>query len=94
MLVARRAVSAPTLTIFSPPTSPPRALPCSRVLPSTNSGIGSDIIRGCQDVYRMLFTPASSKVVNCALVVRATGAMLYTKKNNGAVGAQWKVLAS
>ena len=32
--------------------------------------------------------------INCALVVRATGAMLQTKKINGAVGAQWKVLAS
>ena len=36
------AVEALTLTIISPPISSPRTLPYSRVLPSTNSGIGSD----------------------------------------------------
>jgi hypothetical protein len=42
MLEALGAFEALTLTTFSPPISSPRTLPCSRVLPSTNSGIGSD----------------------------------------------------
>ena len=32
--------------------------------------------------------------VNCALVVRAIGAMLQMEKKNGALDVQWKVLAS